>query len=265
MAIAKLLRAKKAKNDEFYTRYEDVKSECDHYRSHFFNKIIYCNCDTADSAFVRYFSELKAQGLIRDIWFSGGLGGADFRSPESIERLKQADLIVTNPPFSLFREFIELLFTNNKQFLILGNRSAIVYKYIFPKIKANELWFGVRRWSGGIDFITENGLRGVPAIWFTNIKHGFVPPDLPFKKSVFMPQYDNANAVNIDKSAYFPPDYTGIVGVPITFLEWYNPEKFELLGRDKDFTTDGDICRINGKPVYIRLFVRRIKDLHKCE
>lgn len=102
MAIAKLLRAKKAKNDEFYTQYEDVKSECDHYRSHFFNKIIYCNCDTADSAFVRYFRELKAQGLIRDIWFSGGLGGADFRSPESIEMLKQADLIVTNPPFLCF-------------------------------------------------------------------------------------------------------------------------------------------------------------------
>ena len=254
----KLHRARAARNDEFYTRYEDVKKECDNYLSHFFNKTIYCNCDTSDSAFVRYFLELKHRGLVRDVWHSGGLGGLDFRSPDALRMLERADIVVTNPPFSLFIPFMDILFASGKQFLVLGNRSAVVYKNIFPKIVANELWFGVRRWTGGMEFITENGICGVPAIWFTNIKHGVAPPELPFSKYVEMQKYDNADAVNINKSAHFPPDYSGVVGVPITFLEWYNPTKFQLLGRDKDFTYDGDICRINGAPVYIRLFVRRL-------
>lgn len=122
---AKLLRAKLARNDEFYTQYADVESECDHYRSHFLNKCIYCNCDTVDSAFVKYFTKLKSQGLIRDVWFSGGLGGTDFRSPQAIELLQRADLIITNPPFSLFRDFMDLLIEYQKPFLVIGNKNAI--------------------------------------------------------------------------------------------------------------------------------------------
>lgn len=253
----KIHRARQVKNDEFYTQLCDIEKECVHYLEHFKDKIIYCNCDTEESNFVKYFKRLKNNGLIKDIWWSGGLGGDDFRSPESLDKLKQADVVITNPPFSLFIDFMNILFANNKKFLVLGNRSAVIYKSIFPRIKNNEMWFGVRRWSGGIDFITNDGIRGVPAIWFTNIEHGITPAELPFTKSVQMPKYDNADAVNVNRSAHFPPDYTGVVGVPITFLEWYNPDKFLILGRDKDFTYDGNICHINGEPLYIRLFVQR--------
>ena len=95
-----------------------------------------------------------------------------------------------------------------------------------------------------MNFITDNGMRGVSAIWYTNIAHGIIPPELPFTKRVEMPAYDNADAVNVNKSSHLPPDYTGIVGVPISFLQWYNPEKFEILGLAKDFTYDGKPCYI---------------------
>lgn len=254
----KIHRARQVKNDEFYTQLCDIEKECSYYLEHFKDKIIYCNCDTEESNFVKYFKQLKNNGLIKDVLWSGGFGGDDFRSFESMEKLHKADIVITNPPFSLFIDFMDILFASGKKFLVLGNRSAVIYKNIFPWIKNNQLWFGVRRWTGGMNFITEEGIRGVPAIWFTNIDHGIPPPELPFTKLVDMPTYDNADAVNINRSAHFPPGYTGIVGVPITFLEWYNPLKFEILGRDKDFTTDGDICHINGEPLYIRLFVRRL-------
>ena len=145
---AKLHRARAAKNDEFYTQYDDVKKECDNYLSHFFNKIIYCNCDTADSAFVKYFTELKAAGKIRDVWFSGGLGGDDFRSPASLERLNAADIVVTNPPFSLFREFIDQLIQYNKKFLVIGNMNSVIYRPLLTQIKENKnlVWCTALDW-----------------------------------------------------------------------------------------------------------------------
>lgn len=281
MAIAKLLRAKKAKNDEFYTRYEDVKAECDNYRSHFFNKIIYCNCDTADSAFVRYFSELKAQGLIRDIWFSGGLGGADFRSPESIERLKQADLIVTNPPFSLFREFMDLLIQYDKKFLVIGNFNAVKYKNIFPLIKDNKLWIGTRPFGGAISMIfnvpdekqlIESGkhyimldgkaMAQIPATWFTNLYHAKQKPLVLSKRyhsnESMYPKYDNADVINVDRKTNIPIDYYGVMGIPITFIDRYNKNHFEILGLDKDFTNDGNGAILKGRHLYGRIFIRRL-------
>lgn len=258
LSSKKLHRARAAKNDEFYTQYADVKQECDNYLSHFFNKIIYCNCDTADSAFVKYFMELQVAGKIRDVWFSGGIGGDDFRSKESIEKLKAADIIVTNPPFSLFREFIDLLVQYNKKFLVIGNHNSVMYKTVFTGIKENKIWFGVRRWTGGMYFVTPYGIRGASAVWFTNLEHNIEPPELPFAGPVELQRYDNANALNVNKSCHLPSNYDGVVGVPITFLQWYNPKKFEILGLDKDCTYDGKPCRINGKSLYIRLFVRRI-------
>lgn len=261
MLSKKLLRAKRVKNDEFYTRYEDVKAECDNYRSHFFNKIIYCNCDTADSAFVRYFSELKAKGLIRDVWFSGGLSGADFRSSESIERLKQADLIITNPPFSLFREFMDLLIKYDKKFLVIGNKNAVAYRNLFTQIKNNKIWFGVRRWTGGMSFVTsDNSIKDVPAIWFTNLEHSFRPALLSLKKTFNCSEYkryDNAEAININSTADIPNDYFNVMGVPISFLEKYNSKQFEILGLDKDFTYDKGAGIVNGQRIYTRIFIRK--------
>ncbi len=261
MQSKKLLRAKLAKNDEFYTRYEDVKSECDNYMSHFFNKIIYCNCDTENSAFVKYFTELKQKKIIKDIWYSGGLGGIDFRSKTSIKLLKKADLIITNPPFSLFREFLDLLIKYDKKFLIIGNKNAIAYRKIFTRIKNNKIWFGVRKWTGGIPFITQdNNIKEIPAIWFTNLSHRFRPASLLLTKNFNSDEfikYDNANAININKTADIPKDYLGVMGVPISFLEKYTPTQFEILGLDKDFTYDKGAGLIMGKRIYTRIFIRK--------
>lgn len=273
--------AKRVKNDEFYTRYEDVKIECDNYRSHFFNKIIYCNCDTANSAFVRYFSELKDKGLIRDIWFSGGLGGADFRSPESIERLKQADLIITNPPFSLFRDFMDLLIQYDKKFLVIGNFNAVKYKNIFPLIKENKLWIGTRPFGGAISMIfnvpdekqlIESGkhyimlggkaMAQIPATWFTNLYHAKQKPLILSKRyhgnESMYPKYDNADVINVDRKTNIPIDYYGVMGIPITFIDRYNKNHFEILGLDKDFTNDGNGAILKGRHLYGRIFIRRL-------
>lgn len=257
----KLHRARAAKNDEFYTQYTDIKTECDHYRPHFFNKTIYCNCDTADSAFVKYFMALKTAGLVRDVLFSGGLGGDDFRSAESVEKLKAADIVITNPPFSLFREYMDLLFANNKRFLVIGNKNAIAYRNIFERIRNGRMWFGARKWAGGMRFITANGIKAVPAIWYTNLEHEMRPGILPLR-CTFSPdcyaQYSNANAINIERTADIPADYAGVMGVPITFFEKYNPKQFEILGLDKDLTTDGKSARLGDKCAYTRVFVRNM-------
>lgn len=281
MQSKKTLCAKAVKNDEFYTRYEDVKIECDNYRSHFFNKIIYCNCDTVNSAFVRYFSELKDKGLIRDIWFSGGLGGADFRSPESIERLKQADLIITNPPFSLFRDFMDLLIQYDKKFLVIGNFNAVKYKNIFPLIKENKLWIGTRPFGGAISMIfnvpdekqlIESGkhyimfdgkaMAQIPATWFTNLYHAKQKPLILSKRyhgnESMYPKYDNADVINVDRKTNIPIDYYGVMGIPITFIDRYNKNHFEILGLDKDFTNDGNGAILKGRHLYGRIFIRRL-------
>ena len=262
---AKLLRARLAKNDEFYTQYADVESECDHYRPHFFNKRIYCNCDTGDSAFVKYFNNLKSQGLIRDVWHTGGLGGADFRSPQSIELLQKADLVITNPPFSLFREYMSLILKYNKPFLVICNKNAIAYRELFELIKTNKIWPGVRRWAGGMRFIVPDSdqTREVPAIWLTNLDHACKPEPLHLSchyTPESFPEYDNASAINIDKTASIPCDYSGIMGVPITFIEKYCPAQFEILGLDKDFTTDGGAGIVNGHRIYSRIFIRKRLD-----
>lgn len=259
----KLHRARAARNDEFYTRYEDVKAECDHYRSHFFNKIIYCNCDIESSAFVRYFLELKQQGLIRDVWYSGGLGGLDFRCAESVEKLQKADIVVTNPPFSLFREFVDLLMQCSKPFLIIGNLNAVSYKNVCGLLRDHKMWTGVRPF-GLMQFGTLSGATsGVPSGWFTNMKtsHKQVSPIVLTKhyygNEHCYPKYDNADAINVNRVCDIPCDYFGVMGVPISFINKYDPDQFILLGRERDFTPKQQRGLINDKCLYARLFIRR--------
>ncbi len=277
----KLHRARAARNDEFYTRYEDVKAECDHYLAHFFNKIIYCNCDTADSAFVRYFTELKQNGMIQDVWYSGGLGGLDFRSPTAMRMLEKADIVVTNPPFSLFREFIDLLVRYNKKFLIIGNFNAVRYKNVFPLIMKNKLWIGTRPFGGAISMVfdvpdekqlIESGkhyimvggkvMAQIPATWFTNLHHDkqktLVLSKTYHGNESMYPRYDNADAINVDRKTNIPTDYYDIMGVPITFIDRYNKNQFEILGLDKDFTNDGHGAILKGRHLYGRIFIRRL-------
>ena len=207
-------------------------------------------------------------------------GDGDFRSAECIELLKQADIVVTNPPFSLFREYVAQLVEYQKQFLIIGNVNAISYKNIFELIQANRLWLGKSIHSGdrefevpatyplnaagcresaeGKRFIKVKGVR-----WFTNLDYAARHEDLVLYETYSpekYPTYDNYAAINVNKTAEIPMDYNGIMGVPITFLDKYNPDQFELVGLDRyvaDNPAYGHRFTIDGKETYARILIRR--------
>jgi len=204
----------------------------------------------------------------------------DFRSPECIALLKEADIVVTNPPFSLFREYVAQLVEYRKFFLIIGNKNAITYKDIFGLIKNNKLWTGYRSFSGGMWFVSDyegkyektvNGIKviNVPAIWLTNLDHSKRHEQLQLYKNYTTeayPRYDNYDAIEVSKTAEIPCDYDGAMGVPITFLDKYNPEQFEILGatesEGKGFSYGlwkGGVAQatVHGAKVYKRLFIQR--------
>lgn len=253
-----LHQAKKAKCDEFYTQYADIESELKHYTPQFEGKTVYCNCDNPDcSNFTKYFKDnfdtLKLKRLISTGYNANGRGKAldyngygettelqgngDFRSEECIELLKQADIVVTNPPFSLFREYVAQLVQYNKKFLIIGNMNAVTYKEIFPLIKYGLLWLGangIKDMSFKVPstygeretrfWVDENGQhwRSLGNVcWFTNMEPN--KPNYPkcliksYNESEY-PLYDNYNAINVDKVKDIPYDYDGVIGVPITIL-----------------------------------------------
>ena len=204
-------------------------------------------------------------------------GDGDFRSPECIELLKQADIVVTNPPFSLFREYVAQLIEYDKKFLIIGNINAITYKEIFPLIKENKIWLGASIHSGDREFgvpknypitaagfrIDEKGnkfIRVKGVRWFTNLDFEERHKDLILYKKYTpeeYPKYDNYDAINVNKTKDIPMDYPGAMGVPITFLDKYNPEQFEILGDSRYITGEcNDINVINGKTTYRRIIIR---------
>lgn len=198
----------------------------------------------------------------------------DFRSGECIELLKEADIVVTNPPFSLFREFIGQLMKYQKSFLIIGNVNAITYKEIFPLIKTNKLWLGPSITSGDRKFnvpddyslnaagcgIDENGrkfIRVKGVRWFTNLDHQKRHEELDLVchySPEEYPKYDNYDAIEVSKTANIPFDYDGVMGVPITFLDKYNPSQFEIIKFRKG-NDDKDLA-INGKCPYFRILIR---------
>ena len=159
-------------------------------------------------------------------------GDGDFRSPEAIEFLKEADIVVTNPPFSLFREYIDQLMEYNKKFLIIGNYNAVTYKEVFPLFQKNKMWIGFSPRS--MEFKTPSGeMKSVNASWFTNLdiskRHEEIILFKKFNEKDY-PKYDNYDAIEVGKVADIPMDYEGVMGVPITFLDRYNPEQFEIVG-----------------------------------
>jgi hypothetical protein len=205
-------------------------------------------------------------------------GNGDFRSEECIEFLKECDVVVTNPPFSLFREYVAQLMEYGKKFLIIGEQNALTYKEIFPYVKNNELWWGASIHSGdrkfhvpdnyelnaatcGIDkegkkFIRVKGVR-----WFTNLDYQERHEDLILYKSYSpneYPQYDNYNAIEVSKTESIPCDYDGVMGVPITFLDKYNPDQFEILG----ITDRGNIYGLTTK-VYTATDAPNFGDLNR--
>ena len=315
-----LHNAKRAKNDEFYTRLEDIEKEMCHYREHFRGKVVYCNCDDPkESNFFKFFSLqfefLGLKKLISTGYKENGHGVAciyegdknennlpddseiqtyelqgngDFRSEECIEFLKEADVVVTNPPFSLFREVVAQLVEYNKKFLLLGNNNAITYKEIFPLIMSNKMWLGYSN-NKTMEFVLsdsyekwdriENGKKigKVPAIsWFTNLEHDHRnrPLDLTQRYDPrYYPKYDNYDAIECSKVMDIPRDYDGVIGVPITFLDKYCPKQFRIVGMSASAKYRKEIVGLpfignenkddgrpilNGKNTYARIFIQKI-------
>lgn len=197
-------------------------------------------------------------------------GDGDFRSEECIELLKEADIVVTNPPFSLFREYIAQLIKYDKKFLIIGHQNAITYKDIFKLIQDNKLWLGYGFKGGAGHFYSkykdtatagdhrEGMIRVSGVVWFTNLDIIKRHEDIILYKKYIpeeYPKYDNYDAINVNKTAEIPYDYNGVMGVPITFLDKYNPEQFELVKFRKG-DDDKDLS-INGKCPYFRILIKK--------
>lgn len=310
--------AKREKNDEFYTQLSDIEKELFHYKDHFKDKVVLCNCnDALHSNFAKYFSlNFEFLGLKKLIctsygdgdengkvciytgdkngnripeieeWYCYELDGkGDFRSDACVELLKESDIVVTNPPFSLFREFVATLEKYSKKYLIIGNMNAITYKEIFPLIKDNKMWLGIstngsNRWfrvpnnyihrknaagykeKDGKKYLFVNGI-----MWFTNLEHTKRHEKIDLYKHYSpeeYPKYDNYDAIEVSKVCEIPMDYDGVMGVPISFLCKYCPEQFEIIGLmsgvKHDVFINGDDGRakfyINGKGVYARILIR---------
>ena len=307
-------RARRAPNDEFYTRLPDIENEMQYYQRHFRGKTVFCNCDDpyVSNFFKYFFLKFDALGLKKLIatcyksedlyafskedsdraasaWYEGGQdetaldvdklphkllkGNGDFRSAECKAFLKEADVVCTNPPFSLFREYVAQLVEHKKKFLIIGNMNALSYKEIFPLIRENKLWLGrnhVKEFNAQDGTIKKFG----NVRWFTNFPNKNRNDEIALYKkysSKEYPKYDNYDAINVDKVADIPCDYDGAIGVPISFLEKYNPKQFNILGLSASAGYDKNIvglpflgnrdarCLINKENKYARIFIRKIK------
>jgi len=287
--------AKRNKNDEFYTQLTDIEKELRHYKQHFKNKTVLCNCDDPRiSNFFHYFSyNFEHLGLkklitacykndqidlfsqndkeraiyleyegdkngnripdLEEIGIKELNGNGDFRSPECIELLKEADIVCTNPPFSLFREYVAQLIEYDKKFLIMGNINAVTCKEIFPLIKENKVrlgvtldgrntWFRVPDHYEKYDKIEDGKKYAFEArvVWYTNLHHKKKKEELILIRNYKgnekdYPKYDNYDAIEVSRVANIPKDYDGVMGVPITFLNKYNPKQFEIIDINPHF------------------------------
>lgn len=281
MTKADLQRAKNAKNDEFYTRLTDVSKELMHYKQYFRDKIVFCNCDDPrQSAFWKYFhlnfDELGLRKLISthydeneptyEMEYTGGddndidagiktplEGNGDFRNKECLDILDEADIVVTNPPFSLFREFVAVLMEHKKTFLVIGSKNAITYRDFFPLLKDGDVWIGHNNPS---EFLQPDGsTKKFGNIgWFTNLGIAKRHEKLVLHKKYApekYPAYDNYDAINVNKLSDIPMDYDGVMGVPISFMDKYDGDQFEIVGWAKYPTP-----QINGKSTYVRILIR---------
>lgn len=310
-----LHKAKSSKSDEFYTLLEDIERELAFYQDCFRGKTVYCNCDNPkESNFFKYFFEnfeslgLKKliasyfapdnQNLFNESKFEHGgyivctsddiytdiadlqckslKGNGDFRSPECISLLKQSDIIVTNPPFSLFREHISQIIRYQKSFLVIGNINAITYQEIFHLIQSDKAWLGIHLGRGISGFkvpdhyemygtethITDNGDRIISpnnCLWLTNLdipaRHSRLKLTKVYRGNEDLyPKFDNFNGINVNRTQDIPMDYEGAIGVPITFLHKYNPSQFEIIQFRKG--DDGKDLSINGKCPYFRILIK---------
>lgn len=312
MGNKNLNKAKEVKDAEFYTYYEDIKKELCNYSKYFKGKVIYCNCDdhcgiglgTPKSNFLKYladnFEAFQIKKVIathyekdkktssmyilnkdntgdrvtcfEDIAEIPLRENGDFRSEECVELLKQADIVITNPPFPLFREYVAQLFKYKKKFLIIGNDNCRTYKEIFPLIKDNKFWCGLNHVKQF--FRPDGSIKNFGNVsWYTNLENRKRNEKLNTGKKYYgyeemYPKYDNYEAINVDKVKDIPMDYDGVMGVPITFLDKYNPEQFEIIGatesEGKGFSCGLWIesskvaqAKVNNKRIYKRVFIKK--------
>lgn len=300
--------AKNAKNDEFYTQLEDIEREMVNYVPFFEDKVVYCNCDdyrlsNFTKCFKDNFEYLKLKKVICTNYDNGNgawkyeydgenetviqlEGNGGYKTEECIAFLKEADVVVTNPPFSLFRDYVKQLMDYNKKFLIIGNMNAITYKEIFPYIKNSQLWLGYG-FKGGNAYFKYNGdcsafAKGVynqetglvkfrNCSWFTNIttEKRNTTLDLYRKYNpTDYPKYDNYDAIEVSKVTDIPEDYDGVMGVPITFLDKYCPTQFEIVDINPHFYSIVEqglpkpkkltLHSVGKKDPYARILIRKL-------
>lgn len=310
---SRLSVARRNKQDEYYTQTSDIESELVHYRDQFKDCVIFCNCDDPEySNFWLYFKlnfdflglkklitthydedeptyKLVIDGTKRDrngnpVERKSKLkGNGDFRSPEAVKILQESDIVVTNPPFSLFRDYISQLMAYDKKFLVIGNKNAVTYTEVSNYISDNKMWIGVRPMNKDMWLEVPDGynyekivdgmkLKHIMACWYTNLPHSKRYEDLILVKNYYgnesdYPRFDNYDAINVDKVKDIPGDYEGAMGVPITFLDKYNPEQFEVVDANSlrlrddvpkkphGLIKDKDSA-INGKAKYARVVIK---------
>lgn len=310
----KLHKAKDNAFDEFYTQLDTIEKELKYYKEFLNNKIVYCNCDDSNrSQFVKFFKDnfkdfnLKKliachksdnphvyifDGIVENII---PISDGDFRKQESINYLIESDVVITNPPFSLFVEFFNLMLEHKKDFIVLSNLNAITYIDVFRQIKQNKVFLGKSIKSGGVTFevpnelvyysenVTNKQLKKYISLsiirWFTNINLGNTNRKIILTRKYnpnLHKKYDNFDAINVDYVKDIPFNYSGIMGVPITFLDKYNPDQFEILGvslskyhpdisipmipgvENSRKSTDPTI---DGKYIFKRIFIKNKKPL----
>ena len=240
------------------------------------NADLFSQNDTEQAIYLEYEGDKNGNNVPdpEEIGIKHLKGDGDFRSEECIELLKQADIVVTNPPFSLFREYVAQLVEYDKKFIIIGNQNAITYKEIFKLIKDNKIWLGYGFNRNCAHFVNrhyvdyasdadhrEGMIRVSGVVWFTNLDIQKRHEDLILYKTYYgnedeYPKYDNYDAINIDKTKDIPMDYDGAMGVPITFIDKYNPDQFEILGNEYDLNIEKGRGYINSKRMYSRIFIR---------
>lgn len=293
-----LTQAKKIDNDEHYTLISDVEKELKHYKKYFEGKVVYCNCDDPEESnfwkfFELNFEEYKLKKLISTHYdaekptykleLSADIDGdgkitkgdivktplkqnGDFRSEESINLLKESDIICTNPPFSLFREYINQLMKYKKNFLVIAPETCVSYKEVFPLIRDKKIWLGYNHVK---EFRQPDGSlkKFGNIVWFTNIPIDKQNEELILVKKydpTKYSKYDNYDAIHIDKCVNIPADYKGVMGVPISFLENYCPKQFEILDINPHFYSvvaqglkKPKQLSVNGKDTFARILIKR--------
>ncbi len=296
-----LNKAREVKNDEFYTQLVDIEEELKHYTAHFKGKVVYCNCDDPRvSNFFHYFKEnferLELKKLIASCYsdipplaveesqpavfieYDGGdvnikqlKGDGDFRKSESLAFLDESDIVVTNPPFSLFRAHLAQVMAHKKSFLTIGHLTVLALKEPFALFRNQEIWLGVNRYD--LDFIVSREplvTKPVTARWYTNMDSGVPIPRVVLTEKYSQEnyrKYDNCDAINVDAIKEIPIDYDGVIGVPITFLDKLNYNQFEIIGQlsGKEgiagIPYDGrPFGLLDGKPAFARILIKHKRE-----